>query len=70
VSRLLKYPPITSGRDVTMKRHRMVQRGFNMVVDGKCGPKSKAASIEFQRQQGRVEEGSAGPITWAATFAP
>jgi hypothetical protein len=67
--RLLKFPPLTIGPDVSAWQQRMVERGFPLVVDGKYGQNSKAACIEFQRQQGLATDGIVGPITWAATFA-
>lgn len=68
--RLLKFPPITEGPDVSMWQQRMVERGFPLVVDGKYGQNSKTACIQFQQQQGLAADGIVGPITWAATFAP
>jgi hypothetical protein len=68
--RLLKYPPMTTGPDVSAWQERMVQRGFALTIDGKYGPKSKAATIEFQKQQGLAADGIVGPKTWAATFGP
>ena len=68
--RLLKFPPLTVGPDVSTWQQRMVERGFSLVVDGKYGPKSKAACMEFQGQEGLEVDGIVGPITWAATFAP
>jgi S1-C subfamily serine protease len=68
--RLLKFPPLTVGSDVAMWQQRMVERGFDLVVDGKYGPNSKAACMQFQGQQGLQVDGIVGPITWAATFAP
>jgi hypothetical protein len=67
--RFLKYPPITSGPDVATWQAKMVERGFTLDVDGKYGPKSRAAAIEFQKQQGLTADGIVGPLTWAATFA-
>ena len=67
--RFLKYPPITSGPDVATWQAKMVERGFTLDVDGKYGPKSRAAAIEFQKQQGLTAAGIVGPLTWAATFA-
>ena len=66
--RLLKFPPLTSGPDVATWQAKMVELGFPLDVDGKYGPKSKAACIEFQQQQGLQADGIVGPITWAATF--
>jgi hypothetical protein len=66
--RLLRFPPITSGPDVATWQAKMVERGFPLVVDGKYGPKSKAACVGFQEQVGLSQDGIVGPLTWAATF--
>jgi len=66
--RLLKFPPLTSGPDVATWQAKMVELGFPLDVDGKYGPKSKEACIQFQQQQGLTADGIVGPITWAATF--
>jgi hypothetical protein len=67
--RLLKHPPVTSGPDVATWQQRMVELGFSLVVDGKYGPKSKAACIQFQQSKGLQADGIVGPKTWEATFA-
>lgn len=68
--RLLRFPPMTLGADVEAWQARMVERGFSLDVDGKYGPKSKAACIEFQQQQGLDADGIVGPLTWDAIFGP
>jgi hypothetical protein len=68
--RNLKFPPMTTGPDVATWQSKMVERGFPLDVDGKYGPKSKAACIEFQNQKGLSPDGIVGPLTWAATFGP
>jgi hypothetical protein len=68
--RFLKYPPITSGPDVATWQARMSTLGFELDVDGKYGPQSKAACIELQKQRGLTPDGIVGPLTWAAAFAP
>ena len=67
--RYLKHPPMTKGADVEQWQARMVERGYPLAVDGKYGPKSKAACKAFQRQRGLDIDGIVGPITWDATFA-
>ncbi len=67
--RYFRYPPLTGGSDVALWQGRMNERGFALVVDGKYGPKSQAACIEFQQQQGLQVDGIVGPLTWDATFA-
>ena len=68
--RNLKFPPMTTGPDVATWQAKMVERGFPLDVDGKYGPKSKAACIEFQTRMGLSPDGIVGPLTWAATFGP
>jgi hypothetical protein len=67
--RNIKHPPVTSGPDVATWQKRMVELGFSLVVDGKYGPKSKAACIQFQNSKGLQADGIVGPKTWEATFA-
>jgi len=38
-------------------------------IDGKIGPKTKAAIKEFQQKNGLVADGKVGPKTWAALKA-
>ncbi|MFB3920025.1 MAG: peptidoglycan-binding protein [Candidatus Velamenicoccus archaeovorus] len=38
-------------------------------IDGKIGPKTKAAIREFQQKNGLVTDGKVGPKTWAALKA-
>ncbi|MGZ8821774.1 MAG: M12 family metallopeptidase [Aeromicrobium sp.] len=68
--RLIKFPPIMSGPDVATWQARMNERGFNLTVDGKYGPLSKAACVDLQNQKGLSADGIVGPLTWAATFGP
>ncbi len=67
--RLLKYPPITEGPDVATWQTKMTELGFGLVVDGKYGPKSKAACVELQQSRGLAVDGIVGPDTWRETFA-
>ncbi|MGB3764857.1 MAG: trypsin-like peptidase domain-containing protein [Ornithinimicrobium sp.] len=66
--RLLRYPPTTEGPDVTAWQTRMTALGFGLVVDGKYGPKSKAACVELQQARGLAADGIVGPMAWAETF--
>lgn len=68
--RLLKFPPLTKGPDVSAWQQKMTERGFTLVVDGAYGKNSKAACIQFQQQQGLSADGIVGPNTWEKTFGP
>jgi peptidoglycan hydrolase-like protein with peptidoglycan-binding domain len=39
---------------------------YSGVIDGKIGPNSKKAIVEFQKSQGLVADGKVGPKTWEA----
>jgi murein L,D-transpeptidase YcbB/YkuD len=39
---------------------------YTGTIDGKIGPNSKKAIIEFQKSQGLVADGKVGPKTWLA----
>lgn len=67
--RFLRHPPTTVGDDVRVWQQRMVQRRFGIVADGKYGPKSKQACIDFQRQQSLKADGIVGQMTWSATWS-
>jgi len=67
--RLLKYPPITKGPDVTTWQTRMNVLGYSLTVDGKYGKLSKAACVKLQKERGLKADGIVGPKTWESTFA-
>lgn len=67
--RLLKYPPITKGPDVTLWQTQMNVLGYGLTVDGKYGKLSKAACVKLQKERGLKADGIVGPKTWEATFA-
>ncbi len=67
--RLLKYPPITTGPDVTIWQTQMNVLGYSLTVDGKYGKLSKAACVKLQQERGLKADGIVGPKTWEATFA-
>jgi subtilisin family serine protease len=66
--RYFRFPPMTVGDDVAAWQTRMNSRGFGLKVDGKYGPKSKAACVSLQQQMGLQVDGIVGPDTWDATF--
>jgi hypothetical protein len=49
---------------------KMLQEELDIGVDGQFGPKTEAALREFQRSQGLVDDGIAGPNTWYALDNP
>jgi peptidoglycan L-alanyl-D-glutamate endopeptidase CwlK len=54
----------SSGADVKRLQEKLKQRGFNPgMVDGDFGPATKAAVIAFQRSEGLLADGIAGPRT-------
>lgn len=44
-------------------------RGFHVAVDGKFGPKTRTAVIQFQAAHGLVADGFVGDLTWDALRA-
>src|SRR5690606_2816527 len=56
----------STGPDVATWQRLLVQHGHSLVVDGDFGPKTDAATREFQSARGLVVDGIVGPITWAA----
>lgn len=58
------------GDDVATWQRLLVQHGHTLVVDGDFGPKTDAATREFQRARGLQVDGIVGPMTWAAAKTP
>lgn len=57
------------GDDVKLLQRRLLEEGFSLPkfgVDGIFGPETERAVIAFQRENGLVQDGIAGPITWGA----
>jgi hypothetical protein len=56
--------------DVAAWQTRMNELGYNLVVDGRYGPKSAAACTAFEEAQGLAVErpGIVGPQVWSAAF--
>lgn len=44
----------------------LVQDGLSLTVDGSFGPDTESALKQFQSEQGLIDDGIAGPLTWAA----
>lgn len=53
---------------VTIAQGRLVVAGFPVEVDGKYGPKTKQAVIDFQKANGLTADGIIGPKTWAKLY--
>ncbi|SEH00091.1 Putative peptidoglycan binding domain-containing protein [Nonomuraea solani] len=66
--RLLTYPPVMRGEDVRTWQARMLERGWELEVDGAYGSESREMCRRFQRQQGIDDDGVVGPITWRLTW--
>lgn len=57
----------SSGADVKKLQETLKERGFNPgIVDGDFGPATKAAVIAFQKSEGLLADGIAGPRTQSA----
>lgn len=63
-----KYPPIMRGEDVRTWQAKVVERGFELDVDGAYGPASREVCLSFQRQQDIEDDGVVGPVTWRLTW--
>lgn len=55
----------SKGDYVTIAQGRLVVAGYDIVVDGVFGQKTKQAVMDFQRDHGLVADGIIGPKTWA-----
>ena len=55
----------SKGDYVVIAQGRLVVAGYDIVVDGNFGPKTKQAVIQFQKDHGLVADGVIGPKTWA-----
>lgn len=66
--RVLKYPPVMSGGDVTEWQARMRERGWDLEVDGLYGLASRLVCLEFQRRKGLRVDGAVGRRTWEAAW--
>lgn len=51
---------------VTELQEKLSEQGFQLGVDGLFGPQTEAVVLRFQKAMGLVEDGIAGPKTWAA----
>ena len=61
------YPTVKKGAKGGITRliqERLNSVGFNLVVDGDFGKKTKEAIIVFQRNRGLVQDGVVGSNTW------
>jgi peptidoglycan hydrolase-like protein with peptidoglycan-binding domain len=61
----------TSGQAVVHLQTRLKELGFDpQGIDGQFGPRTRAAVLGFQRNQGLLADGVVGPKTWAALGNP
>jgi hypothetical protein len=64
--RMISYG--SQGKDVVDAQQLLNQHGAAppLVIDGIFGPKTRQATIEFQKTHGLVPDGIIGPLTWGA----
>ncbi|MGJ5819191.1 peptidoglycan-binding domain-containing protein [Paludibaculum fermentans] len=55
-----------AGTDVVQLQQHLNAAGAHLVADGKFGPKTEEAVMNFQRVRGLTQDGIVGPKTWAA----
>jgi hypothetical protein len=69
--RLLRQtrPLRMKGDDIRQWQQGVLDRGFQIAVDGTYGPESDGVCRQFQARFGLRVDGIVGPITWPATFA-
>ena len=56
----------SSGPDVEALQQQLAAAGHPCDVDGKFGPRTRAAVVAFQRERGLSADGVVGPMTWGA----
>lgn len=57
------------GDDVRQAQRRLADRGWNIAVDGRFGPKTNATVCSYQSEKALVVDGVIGPVTWHALWA-
>ncbi|MFG3439944.1 N-acetylmuramoyl-L-alanine amidase [Nonomuraea sp. NPDC047897] len=71
--RPLRYPPMTTGADVYAWQAQMRDRGWDLIPDGRYGPRSRDVCKGFQRDSTAHgwpldDDGVVGPATWRASW--
>lgn len=61
--------PMLHGDDVLAVQRRLAELGLALDPDGVFGPGTRDAVQRFQTQAHLPEDGTVGPLTWAALFA-
>ncbi|MDD5495848.1 MAG: peptidoglycan-binding domain-containing protein [Candidatus Omnitrophica bacterium] len=56
---------IKPGRNIEVQMALAKAGFYTGPIDGKIGPKSKRAIVEFQKAKGLKPDGKVGPLTWA-----
>ncbi len=59
----------SKGQDVRKVQRRLVERGYNLGVDGDFGPKTEAVVKQFQTDKRLLSDGIFGPQTYTALFS-
>jgi polysaccharide deacetylase family sporulation protein PdaB len=66
------YPGIlrqgSSGTAVRQLQQALVNKGYNITVDGVFGPKTKSTVMSFQSSKGITVDGIVGSVTWGRLF--
>lgn len=55
----------SKGNDVRWLQFSLNRLGYKLVVDGKCGPITTGAIMDFQKKHGLIPDGVCGPDTRA-----
>ena len=67
------YPGIlksgSSGTAVKQLQQALVNKGYNLSVDGAFGPATRSAVMSFQSSQGVTVDGVVGSVTWSRLFS-
>jgi GH24 family phage-related lysozyme (muramidase) len=56
------------GEDVRQAQHRLTERGWALVVDGRFGPKTDGIVRTYQSEKALVVDGVIGPVTWQSLW--
>ncbi|MGC5010596.1 peptidoglycan recognition protein family protein [Streptosporangium sp. DT93] len=66
--RTLTQPPVMRGEDVRTWQGRMLERGWDLDVDGLYGPASEDVCRRFQKEKDLPVTGAVDRVTWNASW--